>query len=265
MGFENVGRVWTPQTLKEHLDTITPPAWCKAVTLHHTAAPSLAQRPNGLIAQHIRNIQDFYQRPPRRWTSGPHLFADDDQLWGMCAFNRKGVHAVSFNGNSIGIEVLGDYDTENPKTGRGLDCWKTAAAATKVLLDWMGKTASETTVLFHRDDPETTKSCPGTKVKKDWVLGLINGATTEPAPTTHPKPELDVTLKSTEWKFAGEKWCIPVLIYLRKKGVSDAEVASKLKRTGNNFFYDGELLEGAFFDSATELTWAPARELTEIV
>lgn len=127
MGFENVGKVWTPQGLQELLGTLTKPDWCDSVTLHHTAAPSLAQRPDGFNAQHIKNIQSYYQNQ-LGWSSGPHLFVDDDQLWGMCDFRRKGIHAVSFNKRSIGIEVLGDYDSESAKTGRGLDCWKTAAA-----------------------------------------------------------------------------------------------------------------------------------------
>src|SRR4030095_4522909 len=96
MGYENVGLVWTPASLKEYLDTITKPSWCNAITLHHTASPSLAQRPNGLLAQHLRNLEDYYKNT-KGWSAGPHLFVDEDQLWGMCDFRRKGVHAVSFN------------------------------------------------------------------------------------------------------------------------------------------------------------------------
>ena len=119
MGYENVGKVWTPQSLKDYLATITKPSWCKAVTLHHTAAPSLAQRPNGLLAQHLNNLMHFY-KIQKGWSAGPHLFADEDQLWGMSDLRKPGVHAVSFNSMSIGIEVLGDYDTEYPKSGSGL-------------------------------------------------------------------------------------------------------------------------------------------------
>ena len=243
MGYENVGQVWTPESLREYLDTLTKPDWCDAITLHHTASPSLAQRPNGFIAQHLRNLEAFYRG--KGWSAGPHLFGDDDQLWGMCDFRRKGVHAVSFNRRAIGIEVLGDYDSESPKTGRGLECWKTTAAGTKILLDWLGLKPSEKTVLFHRDDPQTTKTCPGTKVTKEWVLGLIKGASEEPVDTSHAKPPLDVTLKSSEWQFAGEQWCIPVRIYLCKKGISETTVGAKLKKVGPQFFYDDEWLEGA--------------------
>lgn len=264
MGYENVGTVWTPGSLREYLDTINKPDWCDAITLHHTAAPSLAQRPNGLIAQHLRNLEDFYKNT-NKWSAGPHLFVDEDQLWGMCDFRRKGVHAVSFNSRAIGIEVLGDYDSESPKTGRGLECWKTAAAGTKVLLEWLGLAPSEKTVLFHRDDPKTNKTCPGTKVTKDWVLGLIGGASEEPVDTTHAKPALGMTLKSSEWQFVGEQWCVPVRIYLGKKGVSDEIIAQKLKKEGPRFFYGDEWLEGAFYDKNSAATWAPVRELVELV
>ncbi len=263
MGYENVGRVWTPQSLQAYLSNLTKPDWCDAITLHHCAEPSLAQRPNGFIAQHIENLQDFYQK--KGWSAGPHLFVDEDQLWGMCDFRRKGVHAVSFNKRAIGIEVLGDYDSESPKSGRGLECWKTAAAATKVLLDWLGLKPSATTVLFHREDPETSKTCPGTKVTKDWVLALIGGATMAPADTEHDKPSLDVSLKNSEWRYVGEKWCVPVAVYLGKKGVPMDAIKEKLKKDGTKFFYGTEWLEGAFYDKDSEATWAPVHELVELV
>ena len=75
--------------------------------MHHTAAPSLAQRPRGLTIQHIRNIQNYYQSQ-LGWSSGPHLFIDDDQIFGMSSLERRGIHAVSFNRTHIGIEVLGN-------------------------------------------------------------------------------------------------------------------------------------------------------------
>lgn len=266
MGYENVGRVWTPNSLKEYLGTINKPSWCKAVTLHHTGAPSLAQRKDGLRREHIDNICHYYKNK-MRWSAGPHLFTDEDQIWGMSDLRKQGVHAVSFNSMSIGIEVLGDYNTEDPGSGRGLACWQTTAAATKVLLDWLGLKANERTVLFHRDDPKTTKTCPGSKVKKEWVLKLINEATIEPKPgiTQTSKPAIGVTLKSNEWNYVGERWCIPVRAFLLKKNVPEAEISAKLKRDGKNFYFGAELLEGAYYDKASSTTWAPVRELIDLV
>ena len=174
-GFNNVGQGWTREGFKAYLAGLKRPTWCDSITLHHTASPTLADRPKGLTVQHIKNIQWGYENE-RRFRAGPHLFIDDTAgkcVMGMTPLYRPGVHAVSFNATSIGIEVLGDYDSEDPKSGRGLAAWQNAAAAAKALLAWLGLPASGRTVHFHRDDPRTTKTCPGEPVAKDWVLELI--------------------------------------------------------------------------------------------
>ena len=174
MGYENVGQVWSPAQLKTYLGTIQKPVWCRAITFHHTGVPSLEQRPRGFLPNHLTNLKSYYQG--LKWSAGPHLFIDEDQCWGMCDFRRTGVHAKSFNRSAIGIEVLGNYDVEAPNTGRGQQCWQTATAAGRVLLDWLGLEASQITVKFHRDDPKTTKTCPGRKVDKNWVIDQIKAA-----------------------------------------------------------------------------------------
>jgi hypothetical protein len=175
MSFSNTTRSWSPETLREYLQSLSHPLWATAITLHHTAAPSLAQRPHGFTAQHLRNLREYYELE-LHWRAGPHLFVDEQQLWGMTEFRERGVHASSFNGHAIGIEVLGDYDSEDPLSGRGLACWTNAAAAAAVLMDWLGVSPSPTTVLFHRDDPRTSKTCPGKKVEKAWFLRLMREA-----------------------------------------------------------------------------------------
>lgn len=186
----------------------------------------------------------------------------------MCDLRKKGVHAVSFNSYAIGIEVLGDYDTEDPRSGRGLDCWRNAAATAGVLLDWLDLEADADTVFFHRDDPQTTKRCPGAKVKKDWVLGL-NAAPLTPPGTETDKP--DVGMPWSHWYFRGESWCVPVHNFLVAKGIPSATVVANLKAIGEKFSYGGELLEGAYYvtkDSSlnpNNCTWAPARELLDLL
>jgi len=267
MGFENVGRIWTPESLARYLATLNRPEWCRAITLHHTGAPSLAQRPQGLLIQHIENIRDYYH-DDKGWSAGPHLFIDEDQVFGMSDLRRFGVHAVSFNRTAIGIEVLGDYDREDPKSGRGLACWRTAAGTVRVLLEWLGLEANDKTVLFHRDDPLTTKSCPGSKVQKDWVLGLI-GRPIEMRNTATERP--DVGMVWDKWDYRGERWCVPVLEFMAAKGIPAATVAAKLKARGGKYYYGDELLEGAYYVGAgatlkpSECTWAPVRELLELL
>jgi hypothetical protein len=60
MSFANVGKVWTTNGLKDYLSKITPPKWCTGICVHHTAEPSLKQRPKGFTAQHIENMKYGY-------------------------------------------------------------------------------------------------------------------------------------------------------------------------------------------------------------
>ena len=247
MSFSNVGKVWSLDGFKEYISKMPANSWAKAVCLHHTAAPSLAQRPKGLLAQHIENIKSFYA-DQLGWRSGPHFFIDEDQVWGMTPINEYGVHAVSFNRNSIGIEVLGDYDSEDNASGRGLDCWRTATKATKILLDYLGLPVNEQTVLFHRDDPKTSKTCPGRKVTKQWVLDLINDKIdfSEPVKTTQlPKKEVFV----------------PAYEILIKKGYSDAEIRASLKVKCGKVFWKDTWLEKGYYDSQKQATMIAGSEL----
>jgi hypothetical protein len=279
MAFENVGKVWTPASLSEYLKKRVRPSWIDSITMHHTAEPSLKQRPNGLTIQHIINIREYYKKPKEvkgkmkpGWKSGPHLFIDEDEVFGMCDFASKGVHAVSFNASSLGIEVLGFYDKdiEDPKSGRGLRCWMNAAATVRVLLDWLALAKSNKTILFHRDDPETTKSCPGTAVTKDWFLDLIPGTVPDPVHGLQPFDKPDVGIPWSKWHFAGEQWCVPVLEFLVAKGLPSAQVIAALKAKDGKLFYGNEMIDGGFYvaqggdPKPDAATWAPARELMEI-
>jgi hypothetical protein len=190
MGYELNGKVWDRRSFREYVSTLPNLPWVKAICVHHTSSPNLAQRPEGWKIQHLRNLQHYYQNE-LHWSAGPHLFTDEDQIFGLSSLYQRGVHAVSFNATAIGIETLGDYDHEDPLTGRGLQCWQTTAAAVAILLHHLDLAVNEETVLFHRDDPRTTKTCPGVKVRKDWFLSLVRSHAqdrADPADITTPAP-----------------------------------------------------------------------------
>lgn len=274
MAFENVGKVWTPASLAEDLAGKAVPDWLDSITIHHTASPSLSDRKSGFTIQHIRNIQNFYSRPKselgKGWSTGPHLFIDEDQIFGMCDFRSKGIHAASFNHRSLGIEVLGDYDIEDPHTGRGKACWTNTAAAVRVLLKWSGLKKNASTILFHRDDPKTKKSCPGKLIDKKWFLDLIP-ADIDRSSDTDPFEKPDVGIPWTAWHFAGEQWCVPLYAFMTAKGVPAAEVLSNLKSKGGIIYYGEELINGGFYvpkgktPKPDETTWVPVRNLLEIL
>lgn len=249
MSYANVGKRWSPSSFPAYLATLPRPAWAKSVTVHHCAAPSLAQRPNGFLDQHLRNLEDFYKNT-KGWSAGPHGFIDEDEIHGMSPFTAPGVHAVSFNRSSIGFEMLGDYDVEDPATGRGLLVCITTAFAVHATLEWLGLPINDRTVLFHRDDPKTSKTCPGTKVKKDWFLDLVRQASPAQRPTIPTAPASGAIA--------------PVVEYIAAKiGDTYAKVAKDFKREGKLYLYKGKWIEGAYYDAMIESTVAPVAEINE--
>jgi len=143
------------------------------IVMHHTAAPSLFQRPHGLSRQHIDNLKWYYENEAAGapWSAGPNLFVDDRQIWTFSPLTARGVHAVSYNATGIGIEMLGDYDSEDPWSGRGLQVLTTTCHAVKALLARLSLTPAA--IRFHRDDPKTSKTCPGRKITKEAFLAHL--------------------------------------------------------------------------------------------
>lgn len=140
------------------------------VVLHNTATPSLAQRPNGLTKQHIENLEVFY-RDEQGWSAGPHLFVDDKQIWVFTPLTVSGVHSPSWNQVSLGVEMLGNYDSEAFDSGRGLEVRRNAVAALATLCAVLGLDPLATKL--HREDPKTTHACPGSNVRKLEVIQEI--------------------------------------------------------------------------------------------
>ena len=144
------------------------------ITVHHTASPSLSMRPNGFETKHMGYLRDYY-KGTLGWSSGPHLFVDENGIWVHTPLTKRGVHARSFNASRIGIEMLGDYSyADDPNAGRGkkvLDMTKIAAA---LLMKHLKIDSSK--LNFHRHDPETSKDCPGKKIEfssfEDNVIDL---------------------------------------------------------------------------------------------
>lgn len=252
MSYSNVGKVWTPKSIGDYLKNLKKPSWAKGVCIHHTAFPDLAMRPKGLLASHIENIRYGYVND-KKWSAGPHFFTDEDQVWGMTPPSEKGVHAVGFNSSHIGIEALGDFDREDPASGRGLEVMLTTAAATKQILDWLGLPVNEKTVVFHREDGYTNKTCPGRKITKEWFLGLVRSgpALTPVAPMVSPKPAKSEMVKVAD--------------YLRQNKVSEADITKGLVKKGGLFLFEGHWLEGAYYDSVAGATVAPRSEIDEAI
>jgi len=110
------------------------------LVLHHTWRPTKASWAG---EKTIAALKRHYEG--KGWPAGPHLFVAEDGIWLFSPMNKDGIHAGRLNKNSIGIEIVGDYDTEvwsgSIKTN--------ALGVIQMLLDRLGLGMNG--LFFHRD------------------------------------------------------------------------------------------------------------------
>ena len=203
-GFADIGKVYDVESLREELAGVDL-SWAEGVTVHHTAFPNLDMRPKGFTVQHMRNAAWGYQHD-RGWSSGPHLFVDEDQAFGMCPLGRPGVHARSFNQSHIGVELLGDYDSNyEVNSVRGRQVISNGSRIIATICD--SQNWDESSVNMHRNDPKTRKTCPGAHFPwldfKQRVASYLEdrGETTEPVDNR----ALRERIAHIEWQLAQMK------------------------------------------------------------
>lgn len=166
-----VGKAFSPKTFDDYCHTLGWSAWRPGfVVLHNTGAPSLAQRPAGFTAQHMKNFESYY-RDTNGWSAGPHLFIDDKQIWVFTPLTVSGVHSPSFNKTALGVEMLGDFEKEPFSSGRGAKVRDNTVAALATLHAILG--LEPKTLKLHREDPKTTHACPGSSVKKLDIIQRV--------------------------------------------------------------------------------------------
>lgn len=169
-----VGKSFSPAQFKDYCYDLVWTTWRPSfVVLHNTGIPTLAQRPAGFTAQHIKNLETYY-RDQQKWQAGPHLFIDDKQIWVFTPLTTSGTHSPSWNKVALGVEMLGNYEAESFSTGRGLKVRKNTIAAISTICSVLG--IEPQTLRLHREDPNTTHACPGKNVKKLEVIQEINEA-----------------------------------------------------------------------------------------
>lgn len=171
MSFDLTGLKWDLREFEKYVSTLNL-SWANSITIHHTYNPDLKARPRGWQNSHLENLRYYYGNI-LGWSAGPHLFTDEHAVHGLCSLERKGVHAVSFNHDSIAIEMLGNYNKESPVSGRGLEVVTLTAKTVAILLEKMDTEATSESIHFHRDDPRTFKTCPGNLLEKNWFVSLV--------------------------------------------------------------------------------------------
>lgn len=185
----------TADKFSDYLDTVQFGAWRpKFITMHHTGGPSLAtwrtyahgtRKVPITDERWMSNLAGYYGNE-MKWSSGPHFFFTPDNFCVLSLPNKRGVHAVSFNAMSWGVECVGDFDSEDftpalaNRYAEGLACLHTSLGITP------GPYRFQTSGLhFHRDDPKTSKTCPGKKVSKDRMIELVQAKMDSDNPGAH--------------------------------------------------------------------------------
>lgn len=166
-----VGRDWSPDDFRHRVATLDWKAWKpQFIVLHNTAAPRLDQWHSVSGEQRMANLTAYYKG--LKWPAGPHLFIADDGIWEFTPLTTPGVHAPSWNKVALGVELVGDYNTEAFNSGAGLQVHKRAVWALACLHGRLCLDSS--TLRFHREDPLTDHDCPGRRVVKADVINQVH-------------------------------------------------------------------------------------------
>jgi len=154
----------TPEAFYTYLANTQAPTWCTKICIHHTVVPTVAQW-RGLAS--MQAMLAYYRR--LGWVTFPHIYVAPDGIWQMNNVQLRGTHANAANAFSIGVEVVGNYDArvwEDP-------IYTYAVDVIQGLLQW--RALKDTDIVFHREY-NSSKSCPGKAITKDWVRKQIKPA-----------------------------------------------------------------------------------------
>jgi hypothetical protein len=167
------------EAFKSMLDDLRFSLWQpKYIVLHNTAAPSLAQFNSGPTTEEkrIQNIVSYWKG--LHWHSGAHLIISPNYIWVACDLTQDGVHCSCANKASIGIEMIGDYSSENFGSGQGAAVRDKAVYAMAALHLKLGLTPTPFVLWkkglhFHKQCTADHHDCPGQNVSKPDVVARV--------------------------------------------------------------------------------------------
>jgi hypothetical protein len=175
-----VGQGFTSDAFATYVAGLSFVSWRPSfVVLHNTAAPTFAQWHSVSGDQRMQNLQSYY-RDTQKWSGGPHLFVADDFIWAFTPLTVPGVHSPSWNNVSWGVELVGDYSTEQIVPALQAN----AISALTTLHAALGLDPS--TLRLHREDPLTTHICPGSNILKADFISDVKASLEQSFPGEHP-------------------------------------------------------------------------------
>ena len=169
-----VKKAFTLLELKSYINSLNFDWKPSLIVWHNTALPTIEQweknYQNDLKNKlepgitRINNLENYFKG--MGWPSGPHWFVYKDKVWAFTPSNMKGTHSPSWNGISIGIEMIADFSKEDDDSGIGLLIKNNTIALTAMLCDKLNLNP-ETCIRLHKEDTKTTHDCPGHNIAVD--------------------------------------------------------------------------------------------------
>lgn len=206
-------RQFTLPEFQAYVKTLT---WSKGwkpsfLTGHNTAAPRLSQYLAYSPATRKawpNNLNRYYKG--LGWHSGPHLViapnVEGGGIWLLCDLEQDGVSVSCWNAKTIGIENVGDYETEDPTTGHGAEVRDTFVGVAAALCSRLGWTPRPHVlgvkgIHWHHECTKDNHPCPGRNWDGDDVIRRVEAAmgaaspipNAKPVPVTPPAPTLSVS------------------------------------------------------------------------
>lgn len=195
MAWPALKKDFSQEGFRDYVQSLSWNSWRpNKIVWHNTAAPTLKQwivtadsdaregKTPGITR--IQNLERFF-RDNNGWSGCPHLFVANDRIWVMNPLTAPGVHSPSWNGTSIGIEMIGDFASEEDDLGEGLKVKNNTILATAALCSALGIDPNNS-IFLHKQDPKTTHDCPGEKIARDkqdmidTVIDLMDGGEHSP-------------------------------------------------------------------------------------
>jgi lysozyme family protein len=212
------GKAYNRAQLAAHINSLDFSKWKrkdgsagrpKFIVLHNTSEPTIKQWLSWSAEkrrQYIQNVQHYYESD-LRWHAGPHFFVPpelDPCCYGFSDPTTAGTHASCFNSDSIGIEMVGEFNVEAFDSGPGEMVRDDAVYLCALLCNKLGLDPAAPYVYgqqglhFHIDCKADNHDCPGTNVRKvkaelmarikTEMARLKGQAPALPAPSPVPAP-----------------------------------------------------------------------------
>lgn len=185
------GKPYTKDQLTAHVASLDFSKWRrkdgsrstpKFITLHNTSQPTIKlwlSWPAEKRQQYIRNMQPYYAN--MGWKGGPHFFVPPQEDIAAFGFNDPtncGTHCSCFNSDSIGIEMVGEFNVEGFDDGPGALVRDNAVLLMALLYNKLGLDPAhyiygKSGLHFHVECHADNHDCPGKHVSKSDVIARV--------------------------------------------------------------------------------------------